>query len=519
MPGLVTGDGGRMSFSSSGFSMFEPVPTMIRKVAKKMEREAIKRNRANPTEVQRVLDTLPVLSACNDLRALTELEPANKALFQSLNGIRRMIDYLKPTGPHAPYATHVARTLPCVMDADARKMFHDYARQYDRDGQIRYEYLLALLMSSDPDDREHACLAIASVAQDSPTNVAALFQHGISAAALEVLQATCRAQVPRQRLQRVVVMALSELANDFEPFKNALRDAGGVPLLLQMLTPTNDPFVIKETLQLLGRITQASSGIQADLQRYNAVTVYSTLLFAQDILHDATISELAALALVNLISEVRTSKPTLLEIPTALLIGSVRPALLLSSWPPGLTPRMPLRCVQVPASLKAVESHARYSAIRYEILASMARALSSSMQRKQEDAISLPGSSSFAFWGACASGSWGETTAGGDRMHTSFTDNPQFVLRAAAGTNMCIMLQDVEEDQRQRDKVKTRPLFLRLCVAEASRECLENRLKMLDINSSGEWSRSCPTASHRPIILLSTQHSMWPCYACHLCAL
>ena len=104
-------------------------------------------------------------------------------------------------------------------------------------------------------------------------------------------------------------------------------------------------------------------------------------------------------------------------------------------------------------------------------------------------------------------------------MHTSFTDNPQFVLRAAAGTNLCILLQDVEEDQRQRDKVKTRPLFLRLCVAEASRECLENRLKMLDINSSGEWSRSCPTASNRPIILLSTQHSMWPCYACHLCAL
>ena len=29
---------------------------------------------------------------------------------------------------------------------------------------------------------------------------------------------------------------LSELAHDFEPFKNALRDAGGIPLLLQLLT-------------------------------------------------------------------------------------------------------------------------------------------------------------------------------------------------------------------------------------------------------------------------------------------
>ena len=55
-------------------------------------------------------------------------------------------------------------------------------------------------------------------------------------------------------------------------------------------------------------------------------------------------------------------------------------------------------------------------------------------------------------------------------MHTSFVDNPQFLLRAKAGTNLTLVLQDTLEDKRQREKAKTRPLFLRLCVAEANRE-------------------------------------------------
>ena len=115
-------------------------------------------------------------------------------------------------------------------------------------------------------------------------------------------------------------------------------------------------------------------------------------------LHDATISELAALALVNLISE-------------------------------------------VPASLEAVSQHARYSSIRFEILASMARALASSTLRAQEDSQLLPGSPSFAFWGHSVVGEWKEGTSGGDRMNTSFVDNPQYLLRAPAGTNLCIVLQ------------------------------------------------------------------------------
>eukprot|EP00966_Prymnesium_polylepis_P124788 2886092-Prymnesium_polylepis.3 len=262
------GPEGKLAQAGSGSMMFEPVPVMIKQAAARLERAGKAAKKGDLQAVQRVIETLPVLTACNDLRALTELDGANRSLFQSLGGIRRLIEYLAPNGPQAPYATHVARTLPCVMDGDARTLFHEYAALQDRDGVVRYKYLSALLESADPDDREHACLAIASVAQDSPTNRKAFHEHAISTQVLNVLQESCRAQVPRQRLQRVVVLALSELAHDFEPFKNSLREAEGVPMLLQMLTPSNDPFVIKETLQLVGRITQGHAGIQHDLQRY-----------------------------------------------------------------------------------------------------------------------------------------------------------------------------------------------------------------------------------------------------------
>ena len=63
--------------------------------------------------------------------------------------------------------------------------------------------------------------------------------------------------------------------------------------------------------------------------------VYSQLLFAQ--MHDTAITELAALALVNLVSE-------------------------------------------VPKCMADVEQHPRFGAIRFELLASMARALSSSVR-------------------------------------------------------------------------------------------------------------------------------------------
>ena len=104
--------------------------------------------------------------------------------WQTLGGIGRMIDYLSPHGPNAPYATHIARTLPCVMDKDGRQMFHDYATGVDAHGEVRMTFLTALLTSKDPDDKEHACLAIASVAQDSPQNRAAFFQHKVSSQVL-----------------------------------------------------------------------------------------------------------------------------------------------------------------------------------------------------------------------------------------------------------------------------------------------------------------------------------------------
>ena len=41
------------------------------------------------------------------------------------------------------------------------------------------------------------------------------------------------------------------------------------------------------------------------------------------------------------------------------------------------------------------------------------------------------------------------------------------------------------QDKRQKEKTKSRPLFLRLCVTAATEEALEHKLKKLDINSSG----------------------------------
>ena len=73
--------------------------------------------------------------------------------------------------------------------------------------------------------------------------------------------------IPRQRLQRVVVMAMAELANGFEPFKELVRKHDGVPLLLSFLSPSHDEYLIKETLQLLGRMTQNSPGVQMELQK------------------------------------------------------------------------------------------------------------------------------------------------------------------------------------------------------------------------------------------------------------
>ena len=69
--------------------------------------------------------------------ALTELEPANRALFHAMGGIYKMVDYLSPVGPQAPYATHIARTLPCVMDAEGRALFAEYATEADALGTTR----------------------------------------------------------------------------------------------------------------------------------------------------------------------------------------------------------------------------------------------------------------------------------------------------------------------------------------------------------------------------------------------
>jgi len=436
-------------------SPYDSAELIISRTEARLARTAKRGKRADPEAVGRILETLPVLSACNDLRALTDLESANRSLFQEMGGVHRMIDYLRPRGQNAPYATIVARTLPCVLDASGRRHFFEYAMGTDGEGEVRLRYLLALLQSADPDDKENACVAIAAAAQDSPTNRQAFFEQGISTQVYGVLQDTSVQAMPRQRLQRVVVMAMGELAHDYDPFKDLLRVFEGVPLLLSFLSPSHDEYLIKETLQLLGHMTQNNTGIQQELQRYQAMQCYSQLLFAQ--MHDTQIAELAALALVNLISE-------------------------------------------VPACLATLEQHPRYDSIRFELLASMARALSSSMQRNKQMSSSLAGSDEFRFWGSATIAEWGDGTAGGDRKHTSFVDNPQFLLRAPQGANVCIVLQDTLEATREQDRVKQRPMFLRLCVTAASVETLATRLTQLDINSSG--ARPASVNDHTGVVML-----------------
>ena len=240
---------------------------MIAKAEVKMKRQK-RKAKADPEAVTRILETLPVLSACNDLRALTDLEPQNRVFFQHLGGLQRMVDYMRPQGQNAPYATIVARTLPCVLDAEGRRLFHEYASGADSDGEVRYRYLLALLQSADPDDKENACIAVAAAAQDSPPNRQALFDQGIARELFAVLKEQSMQPIPRQRLQRALVLAMGELANNFDPYKDLLGSHGGVNLLLSFLTPSHDEQLIKETLQLLGRMTQNSALIQQELQRH-----------------------------------------------------------------------------------------------------------------------------------------------------------------------------------------------------------------------------------------------------------
>ena len=429
----------RKQLQQSG-TLYESAPSMITKTEVRMKLRARGKKMGDPEAVSNIMSNLPGLSACTDLRALTDLEPENRKLFQRCGGVERMIDCLAPKGQNAPYATIIARTLPCVLDKAGRELFYTHASKSDSDGQLRYRYLLKLLESTDPDDKENACLAIAAAATDSDDNRKAFFEHGLSAQVFSVLQEQCNLPIPRQRLQRVVVMAMSELANGFEAFKETLRRSNGVPMLLSFLTPSHDEYLIKETLQLLGRMTQNCWSIQQELQKHSAIDKYAHLLFAE--LHDTQISELAALALVNL-------------------------------------------CSEVPSCLRTIEALPRYNVIRFELLASMARALSASMLRNDTNSMSLNGSSDFQFYGSAAVGKWEDGNAGGDRKHTSFVDNPQFLLRAPKGTNLTVLLQDTDEPTREQSKVKSRPLFLRLCMTAASSETVRSRTKQLDINASG----------------------------------
>jgi len=53
-----------------------------------------------------------------------------------------------------------------------------------------------------------------------------MFEHGISDKVMAVLKDTCSQKVPRQRLQRVATMALTDLLYGYTPFKDAVLEAG-----------------------------------------------------------------------------------------------------------------------------------------------------------------------------------------------------------------------------------------------------------------------------------------------------
>jgi len=57
-----------------------------------------------------------------------------------------MVDYLRPRGQNAPYATIVARTLPCVLDARGRSLFIEYSMGTNAEGEVRLRSLSALLL-------------------------------------------------------------------------------------------------------------------------------------------------------------------------------------------------------------------------------------------------------------------------------------------------------------------------------------------------------------------------------------
>ena len=237
--------------SAQGFNLFKPKEEMLVIAAKKMERAA-KKKAPTPRRSAACCRPSPSSRRATTCARSPSSSRRTASLFHAMGGIYKMVDYLSPVGPQAPYATHIARTLPCVMDAEGRALFAEYATEADALGTTRIGYFNALLTSHDPDDKEHACQAIAAIAQDSAGEPQGVHGPRHRAQVIAVLHETCQQQMPRQRLQRVVVMAMSELAQDFEPFKETIRQQGAVRELLEMLTPSHDPFVIKETLRADG---------------------------------------------------------------------------------------------------------------------------------------------------------------------------------------------------------------------------------------------------------------------------
>ena len=71
----------RKQLQQSG-TLYESAPSMITKTEVRMKLRARGKKMGDPEAVSNIMGNLPGLSACTDLRALTDLEPENRKLFQ-----------------------------------------------------------------------------------------------------------------------------------------------------------------------------------------------------------------------------------------------------------------------------------------------------------------------------------------------------------------------------------------------------------------------------------------------------
>jgi DNA repair exonuclease SbcCD ATPase subunit len=74
----------RLKGEAGGGMLYETAEVMISMAEARLARHAQRGRRGDMAAVKQILETLPAPSACNDLRALTDLEGASRTLFQEM---------------------------------------------------------------------------------------------------------------------------------------------------------------------------------------------------------------------------------------------------------------------------------------------------------------------------------------------------------------------------------------------------------------------------------------------------